>query len=296
MTENKITRKQYTTSIKSIDEENLRITFQVSDDSIDRYGEKVDQKWELKNFKKNPIFIWNHRGGDKIEPEDVLGGWEDFTTDGGKSFATAQFDKENPNAKFVFGQYARRFLRAVSVGFIPHTINYEDDVPVLTDNELLEISAVPIPANPNAIALAYKSGQIRREDALWLMKSMQDATKHIEAQLKEAPDGQEKQVEEVISKLDTALEAIEATSTKLAELDTKFESVSTELETIKSTVSEVKAKQEETPTPPAKGGDIDQPGAGAEVEIDEDAELTPEQQAEFEAELAEQLKEGDSKE
>lgn len=293
MNEKKI--KLYNTTVKSIDEENMTIQFVVSDDSVDRYGEKVAQKWDLKNFKKNPVMLWNHRSGHDIEPEDVLGTWSDFTTEGSKSIATAHFDKGNDKAVFVFGQYVRRVLRAVSVGFIPHTINWEDDTPVLTDNELLEISPVAIPANANALALAFKAGQIERKDALYLMKTMRDEAKQLEAQLKEAPDGEEKQVEEVIQKLDKALTAIDAISTKQTEQDTKFEGLTTELESIKSVVSDVQAKQAEAPTPPAKGGDIDQPGAGDE-EIDEDAELTEEQQAEFETELANQLKEGDSEE
>lgn len=293
MNEKKI--KLYNTSIKSIDEENLTIRFKVSDASIDRYGEKVDQTWNLKNFKKNPIMLWNHRSGHDLEPKDVLGTWSDFTTEDDGSYATANFDKGNDNAVFVFGQYMRRVLRAVSVGFIPHTINWEDDTPVLTDNELLEISPVAIPANANALALAFKSGQIERKDALYLMKTMRDEAKELEQQLKEAPDGEEKQVEEVISKLDKALAAIDAISTKQTEQDSKFETLASELESVKSVVGEVKAKQDETPTP-AKGGAIDQPGAGDEVEIDEDADLTPEQQAEFEAELEQQLKEGDSEE
>ena len=33
--------KLYTTTIKSIDDENKSIRFRISDDSIDRYGEKV---------------------------------------------------------------------------------------------------------------------------------------------------------------------------------------------------------------------------------------------------------------
>lgn len=162
--------KLYTTTIKSIDEEKKTIRFRVSDDSIDRYGEKVEQKWNLKNFLKNPVMLWNHRSGTDLEPKDVLGTWSDFKTEDDGSYATAQFDQGNENAMFVFGQYARNILRAVSVGFIPHTINWEEDTPVLTDNELLEISPVAIPANPNAIALAFKSGQIERKDAQYMMK------------------------------------------------------------------------------------------------------------------------------
>lgn len=284
--------KLYQAVIKSVDEAAKTIRFRVSDDSVDRYGEKVDQKWDLKNFKKNPVFIWNHKSGYELQPHDVLGTWSDFTTEADGSYATAHFDQGNDNAMFVFGQYVRGILRAVSVGFIPHTINWEDDTPVLTDNELLEISAVAVPANANAIALAYKSGELQRKDALYLMKEMKAGADQLEAQLKEAPSAEEKQVEEVNSKIDKALEAITNLTTTIGTLDAKLDSLSGEVEAVKSAVAEFEVKAPE----PAKGGEDDQPGAGAEDEIDEDAELTPEQQAEFEAELANQLKEGDSEE
>jgi HK97 family phage prohead protease len=285
--------KLYQAVIKSVDEATKTIRFKVSDDSVDRYGEKVDQKWDLKNFKKNPVFIWNHKGGYDLNPEDVLGTWSDFKTESDGSYATANFDEGNPNAMFVFGQYMRGILRAVSVGFIPHTINWEDDTPVLTDNELLEISAVAIPANANAVALAFKSGQMERKDALYLMKEMQSGAKQLEQQLKEAPEGQENNMEEVIKKLDEALTGIGELTTKVAEYGEKLDAVSTEVEGLKAEKEDTSKVTDE----PAKGGENDQPGAGEEeVEIDEDAELTEEQQAEFEAELAEQLKEGDSEE
>lgn len=35
--------KLYATKIKSVDEDKKSIRFRISDDSIDRYGEKVDQ-------------------------------------------------------------------------------------------------------------------------------------------------------------------------------------------------------------------------------------------------------------
>lgn len=59
-----VKRNLYTTSIKSIDHEDNSIRFQVSDDSVDRYGEKVDQKtWNIASFLENAIGIWNHRSG-----------------------------------------------------------------------------------------------------------------------------------------------------------------------------------------------------------------------------------------
>jgi hypothetical protein len=57
---------------------------------------------------------------------------------------------------------------AVSVGFIP--LRWEDGNEKASyrrkflEQELLEVSAVAIPANPNALALAYKSGAVEKSD------------------------------------------------------------------------------------------------------------------------------------
>lgn len=300
--------KLYTTTIKSIDEENKSIRFQVSDDSVDRYGERVDQKsWDIKSFIKNAVGIWNHRSGKEMEPEDVMANWSDFETNGDKSFATATFDKENPKAMFVFGQYARGFLKAVSVGFIPHTLEFEDDVPVLKDNELLEISFVAIPANANAVALALKDGSLNTKDAQYMMRSMLDGAKQIEEQLKNAPaDGEEKHVEELKDQISSLTDLVKGLGENFNTLSTTVDAMNTELTEVKGAVAELKPADDSAPdtkndnqTPDgedgksgaseneddtAKGGDNDQSGA-AEDEFDEDAELTPELQAQIDQEF-----------
>jgi phage head maturation protease len=110
-----------------------------------------------------------------------------------------QFATEaNPIARIAYGLYKGKFLNAVSVGFVPLrwvngegkeyvTHGKEYGVPALagsdpspieirkskTENqyrrkyleqELLEVSAVGLPANPNALALAYKSGAVEKSD------------------------------------------------------------------------------------------------------------------------------------
>lgn len=285
--------KLFSFTPRSIDEENKTVRFCISDDSIDRYGEKVAQDWDLKNFLKNPIMLWNHKNGWDIEPEHVLGTWSDFETEGGKTYASAKFDDDiNPKADTVFKQIIRGTLRCVSVGFIPHSYEMEEDVPVLKDNELLEISIVPIPANANAVALAFKEGTLNRNDAKWMLKSMQEGAAALEQQLKEAPaTGKDDNMEELKAQLDTAVKSIEALTEGLKTVTDSLTTVTTELGEVKSAVAELKPTDPEpgdpgTPNPdePAKGGDNDQPGAGAD-EIDEDAELTPELQAQIDAEF-----------
>ncbi|KAB2584379.1 hypothetical protein BS297_15680 [Rhodococcus erythropolis] len=282
--------KLYTTTIKSIDDENKSIRFRISDDSIDRYGEKVDQSWNLKNFLKNPIGLWNHKSYN-VEPEDVLGQWSDIKTEDDGTYGTLTFDVDiNPKALTVFNQYVKRTLRCVSVGFIPHSMEWEDDTPVLKDNELLEVSCVPIPANANAVALALKDGSLNTKDAQWMLRSMRDGAAELQEQLnKNKPEeGEEKHVEEVKTQLKDLSDLIVNLGEQFSALDTKIETVSGELTEVKSTVAELKPVETNGSTEqgqPAKGGEDDQPGAG-EDEFDEDAELTPELQAQIDEEFA----------
>ncbi|HWH71125.1 MAG TPA: HK97 family phage prohead protease, partial [Candidatus Sulfotelmatobacter sp.] len=67
-----------------------------------------------------------------------------------------------------YGLYAGGFLRAVSVGFVP--LRWEVGAADAAfrrrylEQELLEVSAVAIPANPEALALGLRSGAIARKD------------------------------------------------------------------------------------------------------------------------------------
>ena len=287
--------KLFTTKAQSVDKENKTVRFKISDNSIDRYGEIVDQdSWNFKNFLKNPIMLWNHKSWD-VEPEHVLGTWSDLTVEKDGTYATAHFDDDiNPKADTVFKQIIKGTLRCVSVGFIPHSLEYDEDTPILKDNELLEISIVPIPANANAVALAFKEGSLARKDAMWMLKSMQDGAKALEEQLtkKNAPEGEEKNVDEVKTEIKALAELVTQLGQTVTTLSTNFETVVADVAEVKGTVAELKpleTQAPETPSPtqapePAKGGDTDQPGAGKD-EFDEDAELTPELQAQIDAEF-----------
>lgn len=133
---------QIPTSIKTAGDNSLWAV--MSTDDLDRHGEKVSQNWNLENFLNNPIVLNGHQYNDTTETIgriDVLL-QKDLSLEGKIRFAV----EENPKAKIIFDLYKGGFLNAFSVGFIPG----EDE------NELLELSAVTIPAN--ALALAKAKG------------------------------------------------------------------------------------------------------------------------------------------
>lgn len=122
--------------------------------TVDRYGEIIDQgSWDLKHFKKNPVILWAHNltlGEDR----PPIGKATKVKVVNNELQFDIQFDMADPFAADIFRKYKEGFLSAFSVGFIPHKIQRSDsdnDAPILMDNELLELSAVPVPANPEAL-------------------------------------------------------------------------------------------------------------------------------------------------
>jgi phage head maturation protease len=87
-------------------------------------------------------------------------------------FQRVEFAVEaNPMARIAYALYQGRFLNAVSVGFIP--LRWENGdartgQPAFRrrylEQELLEVSAVGIPANPEALQLGLRAGAVARGD------------------------------------------------------------------------------------------------------------------------------------
>lgn len=99
-----------------------------------------------------------------------IGKTVDIYTEGDKTYAVIEFAAAiYDKAATIWEMVKNGILRTVSVGFI----NEEYEGNELTKNELLEISIVPVPANPNAILLAAKDGLISKKDAQFMVKTME---------------------------------------------------------------------------------------------------------------------------
>ncbi|MGC8743884.1 MAG: HK97 family phage prohead protease [Verrucomicrobiia bacterium] len=144
------------------------VEFIASDESIDRAGEVIRAGgWLLENYRKNPVFQNSHQYGDiiftigKTEQIEV----RNSAVSGNHLYQRVRFAvEENPVAKIAYQLYRGGFLNAVSVGFKPiKWIEGEKAAParrIYTEQELIEVSAVSIPANSNALAIAAKSGAL----------------------------------------------------------------------------------------------------------------------------------------
>lgn len=148
-------------TLSAADEEHrLRVTIVTS--SRDRHGDILEPGGaQVASFLKNPVVLWAHeyralpigratslvRDGDALKA-DIL-------------FAPTDFAKE------VYGLYAKGFLRAWSVGFLPLEWEVIEDEKSrfagyhVRSWELIELSAVPVPANPEALTNAMQKGLVR---------------------------------------------------------------------------------------------------------------------------------------
>lgn len=308
--------KLFQTKATSIDEDTLSATFTISTDEPDRYGDVVDQNsWNFSNYLTNNLVLWGH---DPSEPENCIGlgpdivtGFKTYKTNGvTRTDATLTFDKGNPKAVFVFGQIMRGVLKTVSVGFRNHSLEWDDDTPILKDNELLEISVVPIPANQGAVVREFRAGNIRREDAEYLLSSMRKESELLDHQLKLSDQDKEKnmtdeQAQAVIdgmAKLTATVETLTADNQALRDEVAALKPVEeTDEEKTAREAQEAAAKaeadkkiaddaeaariaaEEAEKKDPAKDGSDDQSGAGDD--FDDETEITAEEQAEIDAEL-----------
>lgn len=159
-------RKLLHVEVKEIADRTLEIAGSTEDK--DRMGDIIRASgWKLGPFKKNPVFMWAHNY-DQPPIGRAIKVWVDKDTN--RLMFNVEF--AGPDiyefADTVYKLYRGGYLHATSVGFIP--LDWEgksDENPypkwegnIYTSQELLELSAVPVPANSNALVSAREAGLI----------------------------------------------------------------------------------------------------------------------------------------
>jgi HK97 family phage prohead protease len=141
--------------VRAIREGDREVDVVASTDDVDSYGDVVEQTWNLDRYNANPVVLYNHsRYGDTLP----IGTARNVGVSDGALRATVRFAsaEANPQAERVWQLVREKVLRAVSVGFMPGDVRQEmrdgRDIYVLANNDLHEISVVPVPANPKALA------------------------------------------------------------------------------------------------------------------------------------------------
>ena len=129
------------------------VTFVLSTDEVDRHGDVVcSDGWRLEAYRENPVLLWAH---DYRHP--AIGRAASVWAEAHRLLAKIEF-APSAFAQEVASLYVAGFQWGVSVGFRP--IRWEErrdsrsgaflGIKYL-EQELLEVSAVPVPANRSAL-------------------------------------------------------------------------------------------------------------------------------------------------
>jgi HK97 family phage prohead protease len=146
--------------VKAVGAENSRlIEFIVSTARVDRENDTIDPAgWELADYKKNPVVLWVH---DHWSPP--IGNARNIYLDGDVLRSMCEFTPEdmNPFGYQIYRLYQGGYMHACSAGFQPIEYNYDETRKYginFKRQSLLEYSCVPVPANPDALAVARSKG------------------------------------------------------------------------------------------------------------------------------------------
>ena len=150
-----------------------KMTFVASDNSRDSAGTVLNQDgWKLERFNNNGIIGYQHKvygSWDATDnPDNVIGKGYAYVKDG-KLMVDVEFEPAEINelAEKIYQKLLFGSLKAVSVGFMPigrgqwgkddESLDGKNPTYYYAGQELLEISVVNIPANPNALKKGLES-------------------------------------------------------------------------------------------------------------------------------------------
>ena len=147
------------------DDRDQPMSFIISTDDVDRHGDViVAEGWRLDSYLANPVFLWAHDYARPVIGRAVEVWSEPHRLLARMTFAPTGFAQE------VALLYRSGYQRGVSVGFKP--LRYEERRNDKTgaflgirflEQELLETSAVPVPANSHALRKALDQAPLLGE-------------------------------------------------------------------------------------------------------------------------------------
>jgi len=179
-------------ALKLLDEKAGIISAVVSTEDVDRDGDIVRQNgWDLTHFSTHPILLSSHnyRG-----LTNQIGEWTKMKVEGTELVGEAKYYIKDGNEEADWGfKLAKRGRAAFSVGFVPDmskakqieangNISYE-----FQGQELLEVSQVTVPSNPQALQ-AMKGMNLHPEVEVLVEEMLGDMAKElVEVQLPPEP-------------------------------------------------------------------------------------------------------------
>lgn len=120
---------------------------------------------QLDNYRKNPVVLWGHDYGGFNSPRPPIGRAESVDIQDNALHTRIKFDLADEFAATIHRKYQDGFLSAVSIGWDTLEMERSDNpnvFGVVKKWELLDISGVPVPGDPDAL----KERQARALNAL----------------------------------------------------------------------------------------------------------------------------------
>jgi hypothetical protein len=188
-------RREISVEAKVLNESEGLVRYVASDETLDCYNEIVRANgWRFTHFSKNAPFVDSH---DYSSIKSLLGQVVSFAVQGNQLIEDVKYaltPDGNTLADWTFRMVRDKFLRAVSVGFVPSNYATKWDADkskllaqiaelgmdaqaaaklscVYIEQEQIELSQCVIGANPNAlaksfetVARAYKAGCLSEEN------------------------------------------------------------------------------------------------------------------------------------
>jgi len=146
-----------------------QMRFRASTPALDRHGTIVRTEGiDTANFARNPVFGWGHDVYSDSDIKKRIGKVIAWEQDASRFDITVQFHPEGVNeiADDAVTYLRSGFLSMVSIGFYAVDAGWEtlggEEIYVYRKSELLEVSLVHIPANPEAQLISHALGKHSR--------------------------------------------------------------------------------------------------------------------------------------
>lgn len=179
--------------LRTIDEEQRMVEFVASTGAVDTYGTVLPPDlWDLNRYARNGVVGYQHDIYYSDDPDNVIGRGEAYTANGELLirifFEPAEL---NPKADKVYRKVLFGSINAVSVGFRATAPGHwgrkadgeDPDVYYYNGQELMEVSVVNVPSNPDAVKRSAAEELARYE--------RQEETKQSEEEGVKAPEADE---------------------------------------------------------------------------------------------------------
>lgn len=180
--------------LRATDEERRMVEFVASTGAVDTYGTVLPpDRWDLSRYARNGVVGYQHDIYYSDDPDNVIGRGEAYTANGELLirifFEPAEL---NPKADKVYRKVLFGSINAVSVGFRATAPGHwgrkadgeDPDVYYYNGQELMEVSVVNVPSNPDAVKRSAAEELARYE-------RQEEETKQSEEEGVKAPEADE---------------------------------------------------------------------------------------------------------